>query len=84
MGMFIDFKTPRRLSFAFVAAVRYLDLRTGGVFGVRRHLTKRNENPMRGALYVRVSIRDKDQNPQPQLLRLSDCVKGHPDWVGYP
>ncbi len=35
---------------------------------------------MRIALYARVSTRDKDQNPETQLLRLRDFVKGHPDW----
>lgn len=35
---------------------------------------------MRVALYARVSTRDKDQNPETQLLRLRDFVKGHPDW----
>lgn len=32
------------------------------------------------ALYARVSTRDKDQNPDTQLLRLRDFVKAHPDW----
>jgi DNA invertase Pin-like site-specific DNA recombinase len=35
---------------------------------------------MRVALYARVSTRDKDQNPETQLLRLRDFVAGHPDW----
>lgn len=35
---------------------------------------------MRIALYARVSTRDKDQNPETQLLRLRDFIKGHPDW----
>ena len=35
---------------------------------------------MRIALYARVSTRDKDQNPDTQLLRLRDFVKVHPDW----
>ncbi|NMP23987.1 recombinase family protein [Sulfobacillus sp. DSM 109850] len=32
------------------------------------------------ALYARVSTRDKDQNPETQLLRLRDFVAAHPDW----
>lgn len=36
---------------------------------------------MRMALYARVSTRDKDQNPETQLMRLRDFVKTHPDWV---
>ncbi|WP_338055220.1 recombinase family protein [Sulfobacillus harzensis] len=35
---------------------------------------------MRVALYARVSTRDKDQNPETQLLRLRDFVAAHPDW----
>ncbi len=35
---------------------------------------------MRLALYARVSTRDKDQNPETQLLRLRDFVATHPDW----
>ena len=35
---------------------------------------------MRIALYARVSTRDKDQNPETQLLRLRDFVAAHPDW----
>lgn len=35
---------------------------------------------MRLALYARVSTRDKDQNPETQLLRLRDFVSAHPDW----
>ena len=35
---------------------------------------------MRLALYARVSTRDKDQNPETQLLRLRDYVASHPDW----
>ena len=35
---------------------------------------------MRIALYARVSTRDKDQNPETQLLRLRDFVATHPDW----
>lgn len=35
---------------------------------------------MRVALYARVSTRDKDQNPETQLMRLRDFVAGHPDW----
>ena len=35
---------------------------------------------MRIALYARVSTRDKDQNPDTQLVRLRDFVKGHQDW----
>lgn len=35
---------------------------------------------MRMALYARVSTRDKDQNPETQLLRLRDFVAAHPDW----
>ncbi len=35
---------------------------------------------MRIALYARVSTRDKDQNPETQLLRLRDFVAGHADW----
>ena len=35
---------------------------------------------MRIALYARVSTRDKDQNPETQLLRLRDTVSRHPDW----
>ena len=34
---------------------------------------------MRIALYARVSTRDKDQNPETQLLRLRDFVATHPD-----
>ena len=36
---------------------------------------------MRIALYARVSTRDKDQNPETQLLRLRDTVARHPDWL---
>ena len=35
---------------------------------------------MRIALYARVSTRDKDQNPETQLLRLRQFVAQHPDW----
>jgi len=35
---------------------------------------------MRIALYARVSTRDKDQNPETQLLRLRQFVSQHPDW----
>ena len=35
---------------------------------------------MRIALYTRVSTRDKDQNPETQLLRLRQFVAQHPDW----
>lgn len=35
---------------------------------------------MRIALYARVSTRDKDQNPDTQLLRLRAAVGGHADW----
>lgn len=35
---------------------------------------------MRVALYARVSTRDKDQDPETQLLRLRDFVASHPDW----
>ena len=35
---------------------------------------------MRMALYARVSTRDKDQNPETQLLRLRQFVSQHPDW----
>ena len=35
---------------------------------------------MRIALYARVSTRDKDQNPETQLLRLRDFVQARPDW----
>ncbi len=35
---------------------------------------------MRIAVYARVSTRDKDQNPETQLLRLRDTVSRHPDW----
>lgn len=35
---------------------------------------------MRIALYARVSTRDKDQDPETQLMRLRDFVAGHPDW----
>lgn len=35
---------------------------------------------MRIALYARVSTRDKDQNPETQLLRLRDFTAGHSDW----
>ncbi len=35
---------------------------------------------MRIALYARVSTRDKDQNPETQLMRLRDFVAGHPAW----
>lgn len=35
---------------------------------------------MRIALYARVSTRDKDQNPETQLLRLRQFVGQHPDW----
>ena len=35
---------------------------------------------MRVALYARVSTRDKDQNPETQLMRLRDFVAVHPDW----
>ena len=34
---------------------------------------------MRMALYARVSTRDKDQNPETQLLRLRQFVGQHPD-----
>lgn len=36
---------------------------------------------MRIALYARVSTRDKDQNPETQLLRLRQFVAQHPDWT---
>lgn len=32
------------------------------------------------ALYALGGTRDKDQNPETQLLRLRDFVKAHPDW----
>ncbi|NMP23736.1 recombinase family protein [Sulfobacillus sp. DSM 109850] len=32
------------------------------------------------ALYARVSTRDKDQNPETQLMRLRDFTAGHSDW----
>ena len=35
---------------------------------------------MRIAIYARVSTRDKDQNPDTQLLRLRAAVGGHGDW----
>ena len=35
---------------------------------------------MRIALYARVSTRDKDQNPDTQLLRLRNFVTAHPEW----
>jgi len=35
---------------------------------------------VRIALYARVSTRDKDQNPETQLLRLRQFVSQHPDW----
>ncbi len=35
---------------------------------------------MRLALYARVSTRDKDQNPDTQLLRLRNFVTAHPEW----
>jgi len=35
---------------------------------------------MRIALYARVSTRDKDQNPETQLLRLREFVSQHADW----
>ncbi len=35
---------------------------------------------MRMALYARVSTRDKDQNPETQLLRLRNFVTAHADW----
>jgi DNA invertase Pin-like site-specific DNA recombinase len=35
---------------------------------------------VRIAVYARVSTRDKDQNPETQLLRLRDFVQAHPDW----
>lgn len=36
---------------------------------------------MRIACYARVSTRDKDQNPDTQLLRLRDFVAAHPGWA---
>ena len=35
---------------------------------------------MRIALYARVSTREKDQNPDTQLMRLRDFVQAHPEW----
>jgi hypothetical protein len=35
---------------------------------------------MRIAIDGRVSTRDKDQNPETQLLRLRQAVAQHPDW----
>ncbi len=35
---------------------------------------------MRIALYARVSTRDKDQNPETQLLRLRQFAGPHPEW----
>ena len=35
---------------------------------------------MRIALYARVSTRDKDQNPETQLLRLRQFAGQHPEW----
>lgn len=36
---------------------------------------------MRVCLYARVSTRDRDQDPETQLLRLRDFVGAHPDWT---
>ena len=33
------------------------------------------------ALYARVSTRDKEQNPETQLLRLRDWAEAHPEWT---
>lgn len=36
---------------------------------------------MRVALYARVSTRDKDQNPETQVMYLRDFVIVHTDWL---
>ena len=37
--------------------------------------------PIRVALYARVSTRDKDQNPETELVRLRDAIAAHPEWT---